>query len=62
MLKNYGRSMKWKELAVNQTLLAAMKRPRNHGFLFHFARGKLLSQLLALKLHPGQDLQHHLSL
>ena len=33
MLKNCGHSMKWKELAVNRTLLAMIKRRANTFFM-----------------------------
>jgi len=33
MLQNCGRSMKWKELAVNRTLLAMIKRRANTFFM-----------------------------
>jgi hypothetical protein len=45
--KNCGRSMKWKELAVNRTLLAMIKRPANTSFLIVQRKARRAAEVFA---------------
>ncbi len=47
MLKNCGHSMKWKELAVNQTLLVMMKRRANAFFMMVLRKALKAAEVFA---------------
>ena len=64
MLTNCGHSVKWKELAVNQTLLAMMKRGANTFFMIVHRKVLKAAEMFATTVKrwsPGKNINQKIA-